>query len=99
MPTFAPHTLNVTITSAGTRQQVTTTSPTGARLMFIQANSGNGGNLFIGGSTVSSTVYGVKLAAGASISIGNDGYDAKLDLSQIYADTSNSGDGFSVLYF
>lgn len=95
---FAPHQLNKTVTTAGTR--VTFSSATlGARLVIIQANSGNGGNLFIGDSSVSSSVYGIKLAAGASISIGNDGYDAKLDLSQFYADTSNNGDGFSVLYF
>lgn len=95
---FAPNQLNVTVTNAGTRVQFTTTAKTFARLVILQANSGNGGNLFIGNSLVSSSVYGVKLPASGTFSFGNDGYDAKFDLSTFYADTSNNGDGFSVFY-
>lgn len=98
MPSFAPHTLNKTVTTAGTRLPVSTTSQF-SRLVIIQANTGNSGNIFLGDSTVSSSVFGVKLVAGASVTFGNGGYDAKFDLSQFYADTSNSGDGYSVLYF
>ena len=98
MPSFVPHTLNKTVTTAGTRLQVSTTQQY-ARFLCIQANTGNGGNIFLGDSTVSSTVFGVKLIAGATFVIGNDGYDAKIDLAQLYCDTSNSGDGYSVLYF
>lgn len=99
MPSFAPHTLNKVVTTAGTRIPFTATAPTGARLIIIQANSGNTGVIYIGDITVSSTVFGVKLAAGVSIAIANDGNDAKFDLSQFYADAGTSNDGFSVLYF
>lgn len=95
---FAPHTLNKTVASAGTRIQFST-SAISARLIIVQANTGNSGNIFIGDSTVSSTVFGVKLTAGASLTIGNDGFDAKLLLSELYADASSSADGFSVLYY
>ncbi len=98
MPAFAPRTLNKTVTTAATRIQISTTT-LGSRLIIIQANTGNVGNIFIGSSNVSSSVFGIKLAAGQSIAFENDGNDARFDLSEFYADTDNSGDGFSVLYF
>ncbi len=94
-----PQVLNLTVTNAATRVQFKTTPVTVARLLFIQANPGNGGKIFIGDKTVSSTVYGISLPAGGSVAIGSSGNDPTFDLSQFYADTSNSGDGFSVLYF
>lgn len=98
-PYFTPKVLNKTVTTAGTRVQITTGSPTPCRSVTFQANSANTGAIFIGDSSVSSTVYGVRLAAGSSYSIGNDLNDNKLDLSTFWVDSSVNAEGLSIFYF
>ncbi len=99
MANFLPNQLNVTVSSAGSRVQLTSTVGTFVRLAFIQANSGNTGIIYIGNKLVSSSVYGLALPAGASIAFGGSTNDPTFDMSNIYADTSHNGDGFSVLYY
>src|SRR5260221_13609757 len=98
MSIYLPSQLNKTVTNAATRVQFSTTTQP-FRLAVIQANAANGGTIYIGNASVSSTVYGVALVAKASIAIGSSGNDPTFDLKDLYADTSNSGDGFSVLYY
>lgn len=98
MSIYVPHQLNKTVTTAATRIQLSTTTQP-FRLAIIQALPGNGGTIYIGDSAVSSTVYGISLTAGASIAVGSSGNDPTFDFINFYADTSNSGDKISVLYF
>lgn len=95
---FTPKVTNVTVAAAGTRVQLTSSSPTPCRSIIIQANSGNTGDIYIGGVTVSSSVYGIRLTKGSSITISNDLNDAKIDLSGFYIDAGTSADGISILY-
>ncbi len=98
MSIYLPQVINGTVATAGVRVAFkASTQP--FRLAIIQALAGNTGTLYIGGATVSSSVYGLALPKGASIAIGASGNDPTFDLKDFYADTSNSGDGFSVLYF
>ena len=98
MSIYTPKLINGVVTTAATRVKLASSSTT-FRLATIQANAGNGGTIYIGDVTVSSSVYGIALPKGASIAIGASGNDPNFDLTQFYADTSNSGDGFSILYF
>lgn len=95
---YRPHVANVAVTSAGTRVALAS-SETPSRLFTIQANVGNTGTIYVGDSSVSSSVYGVALAKGTSISFGESDDDAKFDLSRIYIDAGTSNDAVSILYF
>ena len=82
------------VASAGTRVQLDSNDYKLVSLLMI-AHSDNGGRIYYGGSDVaSSTQFG--LEAGESVTIpapvrGNG--IAPFNLSEIYIDTSNSGDG------
>lgn len=71
------------VPSAGTRVQLATNTIVAG---IIQAPSTNAGNIFVGGSNVSSTIFGAELQAGQSTGIAIDNTD------NIWVDTSNSGD-------
>ncbi len=45
---------------------VTGALPAGVRTVSLQPNGGNGNPVYVGGAGVSSTVYGVRLEAGAT---------------------------------
>ena len=94
-----PFTFKKTVTSAGTRERITT-ADTQVTSVLIQALSGNGGTIYVGGITVSST-SGVELSAGDSISMRSADLDlanTKIKLTEIYIDTDNSTDGVNVIY-
>lgn len=95
-----PNQINKTVPSAATRVALAA-SETPCKLALIQANPGNGGVIYVGNNLVSSTVYGASLSPTSvySVGIGSSDNDARFDLSLVYIDTSNSGDGVSVLYF
>lgn len=95
-----PAQINKSVTTAATRVALVGTE-TPCKLALIQANAANGGKIFIGDSAVSSTVYGGFLSPTTvySIGLGSSDNNARFDLSLIYIDTDNSGDGVSVLYF
>lgn len=91
--------LNVSLVSGGTFKgalQKVTTSGTRVQLpnysckeLTLIGLSSNTGSIFIGGSDVSSTVYGVELSAKDSITI------AVNNTNLIYIDSSVNGEGVS----
>lgn len=78
-----------TVTTAGTRVQVSTVAGTWVRGLVIKAAAGNAGIVYVGDVTVSATVGGYPLAAGESITVAfASKVDAAIDLSKIYVDAS-----------
>ena len=80
-----------TVSSAGTRVQVTTI-PTPVRRIRFQAPPGNSGITYVGGSDVASSVAGIEFsAAGGSETVdfteGRPG-----DLAEFYCDSASDGD-------
>jgi len=81
----------ITVSTAGTRVQVTST-PTPIRRVRFQAPPGNSGITYVGASTVSASVAGLEFtAAGENESVdfteGRPG-----DLSEFYCDAATNGD-------
>lgn len=74
--------------AAGTGLQISSTSYPCHEVTIIALRT-NTGYVYIGGSDVSSTVYGAELTAGDSITL------AVNDLNLVYFDTSVSGEGIS----
>jgi len=95
------HTLNVTVTTAGTRVQVSTTDLL-VKKVIIAGHAANTGHIFLGTSNVSSTV-GLQLKVGApplvlgDIEIG--GRDDFFNLKDMWIDSSVNGEKLSILYF
>jgi hypothetical protein len=82
---------SVTITTAGTRVQLTSSvSHRYCRSIYIEADDGNTGNIFVGDVTVSSTRYAATLAAEQGFSITVEG--EYLDARTIYLDAATNGD-------
>lgn len=77
------------IPTAGTRVQLGSNTMTNG--FIIQAPSTNTGVIYVGGSTVSSTVYGAELQAGQSTSVMID------NTNKIYVDTNVSGSDVAVI--
>lgn len=76
------------VTTAGTRVQLPSQT---CRQVLIIAKDSNTGSIFIGGSDVSSIVYGVKLSANGSIIL------PVSNLNLIYIDSSVNGEGISYI--
>ena len=80
-----------TVSSAGTRVQVTT-APTPVRRVRFQAPPGNSGITYVGGSAVSASVAGIEFPAAG----GNESLDFTEgrpgDLSDFYCDAATNGD-------
>ncbi|MDD4721876.1 MAG: hypothetical protein PHR07_03920 [Acidaminococcaceae bacterium] len=76
------------VTTATTREALAAHA---CREVIIIAKDTNTGYIYIGGSDVSATVYGAKLAAGDSITIPIS------NTNLIYMDASVSGEGISYL--
>lgn len=80
-----------TVGTAGTSVQLnsgnTITTASGGELT-IRANTGNAGDVFVGDSDVSST-NGFELGAGETVTL------SVADVSDIYVDAANNGDGIS----
>jgi hypothetical protein len=90
-----------TVTTAGTRVPLSATALK-AYQIAIRAKTANTGVIYIGGSDVTSAGY--QLAAGQTLSYG-DLHDAstqlrdfRIDLTQIYIDSSVNGEGVEVVY-
>lgn len=97
MPYFTPKLANVSVSSAGTRTALASSS-TPCRSFTVQAKPGNVGNIYIGDNSVASS-KAIVLTPGNSYNASNDGYDNKLDLSNWYIDSANNNDGVIILYF
>lgn len=74
------------VTTAGTRIQLPAYS---CKEITIIAKKGNTGSIFVGGSDVSSTVYGAELEKKESVTI------SVSNANLIYIDSSVSGEGVS----
>ena len=77
------------VVTAGTRVQLASNAVTNG--FILQAPSTNTGLIYIGGSTVSATVYGAELQPGQSTSVMISNTNA------IYIDSSVSGDKCAVI--
>lgn len=91
-----------TVAAAGTREPLATGAASNIRVrgVIIKALGTNGGNVFVGDSTVSSTV-GYILAANevVNISVSDDDWDQGkgIDLATVYLDVAVGGEGVSYL--
>jgi len=81
---------SATVTTAGTRVQLTTTA-TPCKKVRITANGANTGNIFVGGSTIASG-RGKSLVPLQDVEIEID------DLSKVYLDSSVNGEGVHYVY-
>ena len=79
-----------TVTTAGTRVQLTTT-PTPCKKVLITANGANTGNIYVGGATITSG-RGKQLVPLQDVEIWID------DLSKVYIDASVSLEGVAYVY-
>jgi len=79
-----------TVTTAGTAEQLTTTS-TVCKWVTIMAKGANTGNIFVGGASVSST-SGISLVPLQTIELEID------DLSKVYIDSSVNSEGVQYTY-
>jgi len=79
------------VTTAGTAVPVSATS-LGYAEVTIQAKKGNTGYIYVGDSSVSDSVYGVALSAGASVTLQGG------DFNDIYIDSDTNGEGVTALY-
>lgn len=81
---------NCTVTTAGTRVQLTTTA-TPCKKVLITANGANTGNIYVGGVTIASG-RGKQLVPLQDVEIWID------DLSKVYIDASVSLEGVAYVY-
>ncbi len=99
MATFG--TINTTVTTAGTRVQVSTVDLF-VKKIVVAGHAANTGHIYLGTVTVSSTV-GLHLKVGAPpvvIEAGQvSGRDDQFNLKNLYVDSSVSGEKVSILYF
>ncbi len=79
-----------TVTTAGVRVKLTTTS-TACKKVLITANGANSGNIWVGGATVANG-RGKQLVPLQDLELWID------DLSKIYVDATSSGDSVSYVY-
>lgn len=99
MATFA--TINKTVTTAGTRVQVSTTDLF-VKKVVVRGEAGNTGHIYVGTVTVSSSV-GLHLKVGdmpVELDPGLvNGHQDMINLKNMYVDASVSGEKVSFLYF
>ena len=90
---------DITLATAGTEQQVSTTA-TPIQALIVQAASANTGNIFVGDSDVAAT-RGISLAPGASITISaiDAGRSAcEFILSDFWLDTATNANVAKISY-
>lgn len=96
-----PGQVNKTVSVAGTREKASA-SQLLVRSFMIQALATNTNNVYIGDSSVSSTVFGIKLAAGNAVTVEAPvmgvGGSNDLDLSDWWLDVDTNGEGVSIIY-
>lgn len=90
-----------TVVTAGTRVQVNSSGPTCTSIYF-EALGTNTGFIYVGLSTVSSTVYIARLSSGSGFNLsgggGFNGIGSELDITSLYVDSSVSGEKVQVTY-
>lgn len=103
-----PVLITKTVTTAGTRVQVTSDTDIKPSAVYFEALGSNTGQIYIGNSVVSSTVYFARLpipstSSAPSWSIGTvDGAGraggTELQLSNFWIDSSVNGEGVQITY-
>lgn len=100
-----PVNTTVTVTTAGTRVQAITDSDYKPTSIYFEALGTNTGYIYVGLSTVSSTVHISRLSAGEGIEIKADGIGGHgrigstgIQASAFYVDSSVSGEKVQVTY-
>lgn len=83
----------VTVATAGAEQRLISAPEDKIVKLYITAMASNTGNIFIGGSTVSTT-RGIKLVPGGRVEIYNGG--EFVDAYNIYVDSASNGDKVNV---
>lgn len=100
MAAVLKHLDSLNLASAGTRQQLTSTS-TLAQTVILNAKTGNTGLIYVGDSTVSATKAAFELAAGEMVVIHMpviSGGNCDTDLSKWYFDGGTTNDDLLVGY-
>lgn len=90
---------DVTVTTAGTRVQITTTETPVSSVVFT-APAANTGVIYIGDSSVAAA-RGIEIAKGTSVTINQDmarSAGEEYVLSDFYADAATNGDKVKVSY-
>ena len=105
---ITPKLVTVTVTTAGTRVQVTSDTSIRPSAVYFEALSSNTGQIYIGDVTVSSTVYMARLtipstASAPSWQIVSPSSDHRsggtgIQLSNLYVDSSVNGEKVQVTY-
>lgn len=92
---------DVTVASAGTPVPLSASQIISPGCS-IRAKATNTGNVYVGGTNLSSSTRAAELGPGDAIEIVGPqigGTEEELDLAQIYVDAANSGDKVTVAYF
>ena len=91
----------LTVTTAGTATQCAANSLTCISVYF-EALDTNAGAIYIGDSTVSTTKYITKLAAGSGFGISTDaqghGLGGEIQLTTVWVNAASSGDKVQMTY-
>jgi hypothetical protein len=89
----------ITVTTAGTQIQVTST-PIYVESVYIEALGTNTGFIYVGDENVSSTAYAARLAAGEgfSLNVQKGKADDRINLDNIWIDSSVNGEKAQVTY-
>ena len=85
-----------TVTTAGTRVQITTTPLLGVEAIYLSAPAANTGIVFIGDSSVAAG-RGVEIAKGTTFTILSPKGEM-LALESLYVDAATSGDKLNITY-
>lgn len=99
-----PKVSTLTVTTAGTRARANAGTSQFCVSIYFEALKTNAGVIYIGDSSVSSTLYAAALTAGSGFGVSFNNYGrtgstgAGLQLNAWYADASNSGDKVQVTY-
>jgi hypothetical protein len=96
---ITPVNIGVTVTTAGTRVQVSTNTHLRPSAIYFEALATNTGYIYIGAVDVTSVIYMTRLAIGTgtwSIATGAPGVG--IQLSSFYVDSSVSGEKVRITY-
>lgn len=99
---IAPVNSTITVTTAGTRTQVISSTTLSVISFYFEALRTNTGVIYIGGSDVSATKYIAALGPGQGFGGSSDArgrQGGELALSVYYADSSVSGEKVQLTYY
>jgi len=94
----------ITVTTAGTEIQCVTDTDIKPVSVYFEAAKANGGVIYVGLSTVSSTIYiaslspGIGFSLGAEMGAGIRGGSQGIQLSNLWVDSSVNGEKVQMTY-